>query len=145
HLLLIAASAVSLRYHSRLMRSIDRRFFREAYRREQVLTGLIEEIGRRDSLPELSRIVSERLDAALHPEAIHLAYRSPDGGDFGLQYSSSGDSAGARLPEGGHLFRLLESAGGAQEIAPEGGRLSADERDCLERLRARLAVPMLTA
>ncbi|HEY3121288.1 MAG TPA: protein kinase [Vicinamibacteria bacterium] len=144
HLLLIAASASSLRYHSRLMRSIDRRFFREAYRREQVLTGLIEEIGRRDSLPELSRIVSERLDAALHPETIHLAYRSPDSDDFGVQYSSSGDSAAARLPEGGELVRLMESSAGAREIEPAREELSADECHWLERLRARLAVPMLT-
>jgi serine/threonine-protein kinase len=145
HLFLIAASAVSLRYHSRLMLAIDRRFFREAYRREQVLTGLIEEIGRRDSLPELSRIVSDRLDAALHPATIHLAYRSPDGDAFGVQYSSSGDSAGARLPEGGSLVRLLESAAAAREVEADRGELSADERDWLERLGARLAVPMLTA
>jgi GAF domain-containing protein len=144
HLLLIAASAVSLRYRSRLMGAIDRRFFREAYRREQVLTGLIEEIGCRDSLPELSRIVSERLDAALHPETIHLAYRHPDGDAFGLQYSSSGDSAGARLPDGGTIARLLESAAGAREVEGARGELSADERDWLDRLRARLAVPMLT-
>jgi GAF domain-containing protein len=144
HLVLIAASAVSLRYHGRLMRAIDRRFFREAYGREQVLTGLIEEIGRRDSLPELSRIVSDRLDAALHPEAIHLAYRTADGDAFGLQYSSSGGSAGARVPEGGSLVRLLESAAAAREIEKDRGELSADEQEWLDRLRARLAVPMLT-
>jgi eukaryotic-like serine/threonine-protein kinase len=142
--LLIAASALSLRYRGRLTHWIDRRFFRDAYHREQVLVSLIEDIRARDSLSELSRLVSDRLAAALHPQRVALVYRSLESGEFGVQYSSHGDSAGLRLPESGGLIRLAEERRATVELPRGEEGLTPDEWEWIRHLQVRVAVPMLT-
>jgi eukaryotic-like serine/threonine-protein kinase len=143
-LLLIATSALSLRYRGRLTRWIDRRFFRDAYHREQVLVSLVDDIRSRESLPELSRMVSERLADALHPERVSLVYRSLEKGEFGVQYSSHGDTAGLRLPEDGGLIRLAEARGDTFEIPLDGAGLTSEEWEWIRHLQVRLGVPMRT-
>ena len=145
HLVLIAAAALSLRFRGSLARGIDRRFFREAYDEEQVLLSLADDIRARDSLTDLSRLVSDRLGATLHPERLHLVYRSLEGRDFSLEYSSGGSSAGLRIPEDAALVRVMEARAAALEPGPEDAALPAEEREWLSRLAVRLVVPMLTA
>jgi len=146
HLVLIAAAALSLRFRGSLARGIDRRFFREAYDQEQVLLSLVDDIRARDSLTDLSRLVSERLGATLHPERLYLVYRSLEGRDFALEYSSGGgSSSGLRIPEDATLVRVMEARAAALEPGAEDSALPADEREWLSRLAVRLVVPMLTA
>ena len=145
HLVLIAAAALSLRFRGALARGIDRRFFREAYDEEQVLLSLVDDIRARDSLTDLSRLVSDRLGATLHPERLYLVYRSLEGRDFSLEYSSGGGSSGLRIPEDAALVRVMERRAAPLEPEAEDSGLPADEREWLSRLAVRLAVPMLTA
>jgi GAF domain-containing protein len=145
HLILIAAGAVSLRFRGALARAIDRRFFREAYDQEQVLLSLVDDIRARDSLTDLSRLVSDRLGATLHPERLYLVYRSLEGRDFALEYSSGGSALGLRIPEDAALVRVMETRAAALAPQAEDAGLPADERDWLARLAVRLVVPMLTA
>jgi RIO-like serine/threonine protein kinase len=145
HLVLMAAAALSLRFRRALTRDIDRRFFREAYDQEQVLLSLVDDIRDRDSLTDLSRLVSDRLGATIHPERLYLVYRSLEGRGFALEYSSAGSSAGLRIPEDAVLVRVMQSRGSALEPDAEDAGLPADEREWLSRLGVRLVVPMLTA
>jgi hypothetical protein len=145
HLVLIAAAALSLRFRGSLARGIDRRFFREAYDEEQVLLSLVDDIRARDSLTDLSRLVSDRIGATLHPERLYLVYRSLEGRDFALEYSSGGGSSGLRIPEDAALVLVMEARAAALEPGAEDAALPADEREWLSRLAVRLVVPMLTA
>ena len=145
HLVLIAAAALSLRYRRALSQGIDRRFFREVYDQEQVLLGLVDDIRARDSLNDLSRLVSDRLGATLHPERLYLVYHSLDGRDFAVEYSSAGSSSGLRIPEDSAVVRIMQSRAEALEPAAADVGLPADEREWLSRLGVRLIVPMLTA
>jgi hypothetical protein len=145
HLVLIAAAALSLRYRSALQQGIDRRFFREAWDQEQVLRSLVNDISARDSLTDLSRLVSERLGATLHPERLYLVYGSLEGGDFALEYSSAGSSSGVRIPEDSSLVRIMRPRPDALELTTSDAGLSVDEREWLSRLGVRLVVPMRTA
>jgi GAF domain-containing protein len=145
HLLLIAAAGLSLRFRGALARGIDRRFFREAYDQEQVLLSLVDDIRARDSLTDLSRLVSERLGATLHPERLYLVYRSLEGRDFSLEYSSAGSSSGLLIPEDAALVRVMERRAAALEPEAPDPELPADERAWLARLAVRLVVPMRTA
>ena len=142
HIALIVAGALSLRFRTSLMLWLDRRFFREAYQREQVLFSLLDDVRSRDSLPDLSRLVSERVAAALHPERLYVVFHSLEGRDFAVQYSSGGDSAGPRLSEDSSIVRLLSSRPRAQEIPKDGPALPEDEREWLRHLGVRLGVPV---
>jgi hypothetical protein len=110
-----------------------------------VLLSLVDDIGARDSLTDLSRLVSDRLGATLHPERLYLVYRSLEGRDFALEYSSAGSSSGLRIPEDAALVRIMQSRAGALDLAAADAGLPPDEREWLSRLGVRLVVPMLTA
>jgi hypothetical protein len=144
HLVLIAGAALSLRYRSALQQWIDRRFFREAWDEEQVLLSLVDDIGARDSLTDLSRLVSDRLGATLHPERLYLVYGSLEGGDFALEYSTSGSSSGLRIPEDSALVRIMRPRTDALELSSGEISLPVDEAEWLSRLGVRLVVPMRT-
>ncbi len=51
---------------------LNRRFFREAYQQNKVLRELIEEVRECASFTEMARLVSQKVDAALHPERLLL-------------------------------------------------------------------------
>jgi hypothetical protein len=65
YLAVAAAGALGLVYRRALLVAVDRRFFREEYHQELILRTLIEEIKDRDSITEMSRLVSENVEAAL--------------------------------------------------------------------------------
>lgn len=56
--------------HRRVMPWIDRRFFREEYDAQTVLTGLGEAVRRARTVDELLDIAAERVERALHPESL---------------------------------------------------------------------------
>jgi len=146
HLVLIAGAALSLRFRRALARGIDRRFFREAYDQERVLLALVDDIRARDSLTDLSRLVSDRLGATLHPERLYLVYRRLEGRDFSLEYSSGGgSSSGLLIAEDSALVRVMQDRAGTLEPEAADASLPAEERELLSRLGVRLVVPMRTA
>ena len=90
YLLLAAAFAVGAAYRLRLGEWVDRKFFREQYDQEKVLRELTEEVKRLDSIPEMSRRVSEQVERAVHPESVYLFYRDEGRRDLSLGYSKIG-------------------------------------------------------
>jgi hypothetical protein len=135
---LMLAAAASLRYRERLGRWIDRRFFREAYDREQLLLTLADQVKGRESLGDIARIVGGPLEAALHPEAVHLFFLEPGGADFVLQHSSGGAS-GLRVREDAPAVQRI-GRGGSIDVATTRSELSREGAEWLDRMGASLAV-----
>src|SRR5262249_36132003 len=99
YLLLIVTAAISLIYRGRLRDWIDHRFFREAYQQDRILRELSDEVRGLDSMSEMSRLVSQKVDEALHPGRIYLFYRGEDKRDLSLSYSTGGSSKGLNIPD----------------------------------------------
>lgn len=143
YLYLMAAVAVSLKYRRQLREWIDRKFFREAYDRERLLLGLVDEIKEIDSLAEISRLVSNEVEAALHPKHIYAFYREEEKRDLALGYSSGGSSQNLRIPASYRLLRLMETETSAQEYPlPQKDLLPKGEKEWLDSLEISLIVPM---
>ncbi len=140
---LLAAVALGLAYRHNLRDWLDRRFFREAYQQDKVLRELTEEVRQLDSLAEMARRVSQKVDAALHPERLYLFYREEGRRDLSLSYSSGGLSRDLRIPAEFELLRFLEYQGCAQTFPfPAKTRLPPQEKKWLASLGASLIVPM---
>jgi RIO-like serine/threonine protein kinase len=141
--LLIAAAALSLKFRRRLSTWVDRRFFREAYSQEQILLRLIDEIKEFNSMPEIAKLVSRKVDSALHLQRIYVFYREANTRDLTLGYSSGGFSPSRHISEAAQLLRLMEGQPGAREYPfPQQAGLPPDERAWLDQLQVNLLVPM---
>jgi len=142
-LALIAAAGLSLKFRRQLTRWIDRRFFREAYNQEQILLNLIEHIKALDSMPELSRLVSKEVEAAMHPEHLYVFYRGNERYELTLGYSSGGGSNDLRISEGSELLNFMQRHRRAQDFPlPHRNGLTEDENAWLSELGVNLIVPM---
>lgn len=143
YVLLVAALALGLVFRRRLSEWIDRKFFREQYDQEKILRVLVDDVKRLDSMPEMSRRVSEGVERALHPERAYLFYREREHGDLSLSYTSGGTSHDLRIPDSFQLLRFMELQGVAQDFPlPPKTNLPQGEKDWLAALDARLIVPM---
>jgi hypothetical protein len=143
YLLLLAAAAVSLRYRKRLTEWVDRKFFREHYDQEKILRDLIDDVRKSDSMKEMAKLISNRVDSALHPEHIYLFYREEEKRTLSLGYSSGGESRELHIPEEFELLRYMEYQGGALDFPfPQKNNLPQSEKEWLARLGTRLIVPM---
>ena len=143
YLSLIALAAVGLRFRKQLKDRIDRRFFREAYDQERILLGLIDEIKELNSMSEISRLVSNEIEAALHPRNIHAFYREEERRDLTLGYSSAGTSHVVNIPETSYLMRTIERGSGVQEYPfSHDMALPTEEAEWLDQLGTSLIVPM---
>ncbi|MEO8434057.1 MAG: protein kinase [Pyrinomonadaceae bacterium] len=143
YLLLFVTVSISLLFRKRLTNWIDRKFFREQYKQDEILHGLIDEVRKSDSIGDMARLVSSKVDSALHPEHIYLFYRDEEKRDFSLGYSSGGTSRELRIPEDFRLLRFMEDCGSAQEFPlPLKNNLPQSEKDWLTNLGTSLMVPM---
>jgi hypothetical protein len=141
---LMIAAAILFLIRRRLNDWIDRKFFREQYNQEKILRGLIEDVKRFDSVPEMSRLVSQKVESALHPERIYLFYRAEESRDLSVGYSSAGASEGLRIPEEFRLLHLMEGQAAAQDFPfPQKNNLPSGEEDWLAGLGTRLIVPLV--
>ncbi len=143
YLLLTVAAVTGLIYRGRLRDWIDRRFFREAYQQDRILRELIEEAPGLDSISEMSRLVSRKVDEALHPERLYLFYREEESRDLSLSYSTGGGGEKLRIPEEYELLRAMERHGGAIDFPfPQKIKLPRQETDWLSSVGVSLIVPM---
>ena len=157
----IAAAAAALYWRRRLQTWLDRRFFREDYQQEQVLLHLIDEVRQRDSLAEIAQLVTARIDAVLHPTALHIFYRAKGDSEFvsgrsgspsSSQQALSGQQTLARVmddaPTQEHLsqqqmlLRMLDGSKAIRDFPSDCSGLPDEERSWLENLSVRLIVPI---
>ena len=143
YLSLIAIAGVGLRFRRQLKDRIDRRFFREAYDQERILLGLIDEIKELNSMSEISRLVSNEIESALHPNNIYSFYREEERRDLTLGYSSGGTSQTVLIPETSYLLRAIERVAGVQDYPfLHDTDLATQEKEWLDQLGISLVVPM---
>jgi hypothetical protein len=157
----IAAIAAMLHWRRRVQIWLDRRFFREDYQQEQVLVHLIDEVRQRDSLAEIARLVTARIDSVLHPTALHIFYRAKGDSEFvsgpsasqpPSQQDLSGQQTLARvmdtaptqqhLSQQEELLRMLDGSKAIRDFPADVGELPEEERRWLENLSVRLIVPI---
>jgi hypothetical protein len=142
----IAAIALAFVFRKRLGEWVDRKFFRESYNQEKILRELTDDVKKLDSIPEMSKRVTERVTAALHPQQTFLFYREEGTRDLSLTYTSGGATLARqelKIPEEFRLLRFMEDQGSAQEFPfPQKNSLPQSEKTWLASLGTRLIVPL---
>jgi len=125
---------------------IDRRFFREQYDQEKILRELTEAVKESDSLPKLSRMVSSKIQAALHPSDVYLFFQEERNSDFSLGYTTSDaseNSANLKLTANSPLLRFMQQERGAIEFPTrQTDDLPNREKRWLREINSNLLVPM---
>lgn len=81
----------------RVMTAIDRRFFREAYNAELILTDLGEAIPTLTKTNQLVNLVATKISDALHPETVTIFLDDEDAGAYVAAFSSDASKTGATL------------------------------------------------
>jgi hypothetical protein len=140
---LMLSAALGLVYRRTLLVAMDKRFFREAYNQEQILRTLIEEIKGLDSVSEISRSVSDKIESALHPQRVLIFHRLEHHTDFKLGHSSADATADLRIGSDYPGLRAIELANRPLDF-PFSTEASAEDRN-LESLGIRLVVPITGA
>jgi sigma-B regulation protein RsbU (phosphoserine phosphatase) len=100
-LVTIAAVGLLRSFNRRMMTAIDRRFFREAYDAQMILTHLGEAIPARTKLDQVIQLVADQVNAALHPEQTTVFLEDEAAGAYVAAYSfqrSSTQGLNAVLP-----------------------------------------------
>jgi len=133
----------NLPYRKQLSAWIDKQFFREAYDQEAIIHELIDEVKKMDSINEMSRLVSQKVEAALHPRSVHLFYRKKKQSEFSLGYSSFHNGRQPSISSEFQLLRSIEITGRAQEFpSAQNIHLPVNEREWLENMETQLIVPL---
>jgi len=86
--------------HRRVMPWIDRRFFREEYDAQTVLSGLGEAVRRARTVDELLDIAAERVECALHPESLGVFLLDEAAGHYSCVIPRDGGPAVLRSDSG---------------------------------------------
>jgi tRNA A-37 threonylcarbamoyl transferase component Bud32 len=115
---------------------------REAASQEQILLSLTDEVQRVTSSADVSRIVSTDLHEAFHPQSTHVFYRERHSRDLTLGHSTGVAPREEQIPENSVLLRLVEAYGKAVDYPEDLVGLPPGEQEWLNRLKARLIVPL---
>ncbi|MDQ6787681.1 MAG: protein kinase [Acidobacteriota bacterium] len=145
YLFIALAVGFFLLMRSRISVWIDRRFFREQYNQEKLLRELIDDVKQSDSMPKMSRLVSSRIQSAIHPQSVYLFYEDARQGasDFSTGYTTSDDSDNLKLAADSPLLRFMQKQRGAIDFPFAGdGDLPPRETAWLRSIGANLLVPM---
>lgn len=105
NLLLAVCFAAGNRYRRQLTTTIDKRFFREAYDQEAILTVLADSIKNLDSIEAIAELISSEISNALHPGWVAVLYRQTRQSGLSMAYAS--DETSRRLQAAG-LAGILE-------------------------------------
>jgi sigma-B regulation protein RsbU (phosphoserine phosphatase) len=93
----VASMALLTLLNRRVMTAIDRRFFREAYNAELILTELGEAIPTLSKTKQLVELVASKISDALHPESVIIFLDNEDMRAYVATFSSAISRAGAAL------------------------------------------------
>lgn len=145
YVFLTITAGLSLRFRKQLMLWVDKRFFREAYDREQILLGLIESVKAAESVTEVSRLVMTQLESALHPVCVYVFYRSEASREMKLSSSSGSLSQDLVMPQDFTILKSMQDRPALEDLPRRAGSLPPEEVEWFERLKVRLIVPMVDA
>ncbi len=98
----IATIALLSALNRRVMTAIDRRFFREAYNAQLILTELGEAIPTLSKTKQLVELVADKISDALHPENVTIFLKDENAEAYVVAFSSDASKAGVALPSRPH-------------------------------------------
>jgi tRNA A-37 threonylcarbamoyl transferase component Bud32 len=132
------------------MEALDRRFFRERYDAQLLLSEVVQEVRQAGSFERVAPRVVAQIEAALHPEFAALLVRDGQENHYGVLASAPVDRAPPPLPAESKLVALVGVLGKPVEVPhSESGwlqqQLPPGETDFLCRTRLDLLVPIATA
>lgn len=152
-------------FHERVIApAIDKRFFRQAYDSQKIMTDLTESLRTTTDIPTLLEAVGNRLQSALQTELITIFLREEATGDYHAAYACQYDTttgcavdcnAAGRLPKyAATLAKLADTVepldldGRDEEYDPAktgpASKLTEEERQTLLAARAALLLPLKT-
>ena len=117
NLILLALVGLSLKYRRQMRTWLDRRFFREAYRQEVILRRLMGRIKELESAEEVSRLVCDELDSALHPKWLYLCQWKGQARDLAVVRASVPGAVRMAASDGDGLLELLKACKESRECA----------------------------
>lgn len=159
----VAAIFLLSRLNRRVMTAIDRRFFREGYNAELILTELSEEIPALSRTNQLVELVAAKVGEALHPENVTIflddettkSYVAVFSSGVSKIYVGSGPHAhNVSLPYDGKIIRRLRERNAVSSVDVSEVDLSPEylgpapdlvldqESETLRVLRASLLIPI---
>jgi tRNA A-37 threonylcarbamoyl transferase component Bud32 len=146
YLLLFVATLAVARYRVRARLWLDQRFFREEYDARKILLSLASRVRFETDPADLSALVVEQIDQALHPEITAMLASGIEEGRLAVVTARGGD-VGALALDGG-LVTMLRWSDDPLEIFLDdprspARRLPPAEIAWLERTGASLIVPVL--
>ena len=146
YLLLFFATIGVARYRVRARLWLDQRFFREEYDARKILLSLASRVRFETDPADLSSLVVEQIDQALHPEITAMLASGIEEGRLAVVTARGGDVDGLALDGG--LVTMLRWSDEPLEIFLDdprspARRLPPDEIAWLERTGASLIVPVL--
>lgn len=142
----VAVFFLRLRVAQPLSRWLDRRFFRDEYSAELVLSELSEQAREFTEIEPLIRTVFQRLSQTLHIEKLAVFLRRE--ADFHLEYSQGLPEVGeVSLARNSALLASLSSNSGQASVyreQPDGwlAHANSEEREALKTLNADLVLPL---
>ncbi len=140
-----ALIAVIGMFAGRVQRWLDRRFFREAYNSEQILSELASQVRRIVDTTSVLKTVTNRISESLHVSRVALLLNN--GSTYELAYAvGCPDAAGVAIPEDSLTVQQLEKN---QELVIRFDakdswiqRTEGTERDLLDKLQPELLLPL---
>jgi len=145
NLLLAIAVAAGNRYRSQLSTAIDRRFFREVYNQEGILTALADSIKQLDSVEEIAALLSGEISKALHPRWIAVLYRQTRQSELSVAYASEASPRELHHAEHSGILERLEESGSAHSWRALRRICPPAERPAFDRAAANVLVPIMGA
>jgi hypothetical protein len=128
------------------LQALDRRFFRERYDAQRILTGVVEEVRRSASFEQVAPQVLSQIENAVHPEFAALTVREPAGVPRVL---ASGATGIPPIPADSKLLSLIRLLGRPVEFSPgESGwsrQLPPEESTFLRQTRIEWVFPISLA
>src|SRR5262249_14612474 len=122
------------RWHTRhLAPIIDRRFFRQSYNTQQIISDLTESLRLTTGLSHLLESVATKIQAALQTENVTIFLRDPLAGDFLSAYSCDFNVADGRVIPREQEFRLSAHADIVKRLSDNGKPVEIESID-LEKM-----------
>jgi tRNA A-37 threonylcarbamoyl transferase component Bud32 len=147
YLLTVGAIVLALRYRDRTRLWLDRRFFREAYDAREILLSLATRITYETDPNDLTAMVVDRIDTALHPETVAVLVGGLDEGQ--LRPVSTLRGAVPPLPLDSGLITMLRWSTEPLELyikdeRSQARRLPPSDQEWLTTTGAVLFVPVMS-
>ena len=145
-LILIGGSVAAFHYRDRARLWLDQRFFREEYDARKILLSLASRVRFETDPADLSSMVVEQIDAALHPQTAAILVSGIDEGVLTPVTVRHGSAES--LPLDGGIVSMLRWSDEPLELflhdpRSPARRLPAEEQEWLQCTGARLLVPVI--